>query len=487
MMNLYNVSAFFLQLFFLSFASAANDMTYVPLDPAQAAYGGYCMDGSPAGYYIRSGDDESLFVIKLKGGGACMTEEDCLARNGTTLGSSKKWEASMRGTDLLSGDCTENPSFCDATVVYVPYCTGDTHRGNNTEATSETWGLYIDGHANFAAVVDKLVSENGLGNADNVLLTGSSAGSIGALFNVDWLADRLPNTIVKAVPVAGWYFPGSLGGDLPEIHSPSDYPHFAAGENGNTLYDDVQGGVEIMDRFHTKDILPQACLDEYGVDKWWVCASAHNAYRFIKSQIFSVHTQYDKQQIFSANFAPMKPANDAEKDLVDQYVEMWGEATRTSLQQIKDGVSETTKPHADGVFSASCILHGTPTNVLIEKKNWMEIVHDWFFQEGLLEEYYQLIETCLESDRMLPCNEKESCRRIENKPKIPPKVKNCAQGLYNVGCLESFRPRDQCVMCAFENRPDLSAAKCNRKMVQIICAYGEENDLSALENEYTVN
>ena len=56
----------------------------------------------------------------------------------------------------------------------------------------------------------------GLGNADHVLLTGGSAGSIGTIFNVDWLAERLQNNaIVKAVPYAGWYSPGALDTDLP--------------------------------------------------------------------------------------------------------------------------------------------------------------------------------------------------------------------------------------------------------------------------------
>ncbi len=77
----------------MSFANADDDhdvinMTYVPL-PDTTSPGGRCMDGSMAGYYIHPGVDDSLFTIFLKGGGGCSTEESCIARNGTQLGSSR--------------------------------------------------------------------------------------------------------------------------------------------------------------------------------------------------------------------------------------------------------------------------------------------------------------------------------------------------------------------------------------------------------------
>ena len=53
---------------------------------------------------------------------------------------------------------------------------------------------------------------------------GGSAGAIGALFNVDWLSNRLPNANVKAAPYAGWYTPGALEDDLPEPFSIRLYP-----------------------------------------------------------------------------------------------------------------------------------------------------------------------------------------------------------------------------------------------------------------------
>ena len=58
------------------------------------------------------------------------------------------------------------------------------------------------------------------------------------------------------------------------------------------------------------------CLAAYSEDKWWACASAHFAYKYIKSPIFMVHTQYDSNQIFSGNAAPTVPSDDDELDTV---------------------------------------------------------------------------------------------------------------------------------------------------------------------------
>lgn len=70
-------------------------------------------------------------------------------------------------------------------------CTGDVHIGGRNTTSPDTWGLYFSGHSNLQSIVSHLLSTTTLGNADAVLLTGSSAGGMGTFHNVDWLADRL--------------------------------------------------------------------------------------------------------------------------------------------------------------------------------------------------------------------------------------------------------------------------------------------------------
>lgn len=461
---------------FLGTSVKAGDMTYVGL-PETTSPGGFCMDGSMAGYYIRIGSDPSLFVIHLRGGGGCSTEADCLARNGTYKGSSLLWEDSIKGDRLLDGNCATNPDFCDATAVHVPYCTGDAHTGSNTEISDDTWGLYFDGHSNFAAIVEHLITTYGMGDANNVLLTGGSAGSIGAYFNVDWLADRLGSEItVKGVPNAGWYNPGSLPDDLEDIFAPSDYDRFTAGENGNRFYDSIQllDGAINPDRTKAKNLLSSDCLADYAPNEWWACASLNIAYRYIKSPLFTIHSQYDTNQIFSTQgFAPKNP-DQSEVDSVERYIEMWGKATRASLQQILDNNTMTPKDSpGDGLFSTSCLSHGT-FSTSINGLTWLPIVRDWFFDFGKMTQSYRLMESCSvdEGNLELPCNQAKNC---QFKPKNY--LLDCAKTMIKFDCVESFGDKKKCLKCARRKKKKLAKVGCTKSSVKKLCKYANKNKI----------
>lgn len=478
------VSITTLSLLLVTFACAFNtngDMDLVLL-PESTSPGGRCMDGSMAGYYIRDGvEDSNLFVIYLKGGGACSTEEDCDKRLNTSLGSSDYWRDTNQGTGFLDADCTQNPSFCEATAVFVNYCTGDTHRGTRTQPSELTYGYYFDGHTNFAAIIDKLITEKGLDEPDTkVLLTGGSAGGIGAIFNIDWLADKLENASVKGVPVAGWYSPAALDYDLPEPFNPSDYEHFANNENGNSIYDAYMqdNSVVLPDLWGMKDMLSEECLVDHTDVFWFACASAHYAYPYIKSSLFNVHTQYDKNQLSSQNGAPLGPASTSEMDTVKEYMEMWGYATRQSLQLIVQDASDIEKSHPDGIFSASCMTHGTSRDTLIDGHNYMEIAHDWFFQNGEFEDQYKLIESCPEESDLgeqLPCNAAKNCQ-YDPLSRLPPMARTCLLEIDMAGCLETTVDNEkQCLQCLRDNKREIYQRGCRRvRLAKKICKYAHK-------------
>jgi len=458
-----------------------EDMMYVSL-PESTSPGGRCMDGTMAGYYVREGTDPNLFVINLAGGGACQDEVKCSARNGTRDGSSDFDLPSKGGKDLLDQRCNVNPGFCEATHVHVPYCTSDTHRGIREPSDDSSWysDYYFDGHSNFKAIIKELKGK-GLKNNKNkkVLLTGVSAGGIGAFFNADVLQEMIPKATVKTAPNAGWFTPGALPEDLPSIYSPSDYPNFKAGTNGNDLYDLIQKGEDPVDIWKMKENLPADCLENYLTstdDKWWACQSMHTAYRYIKAPIFAIQTQYDESHIFAGGGGAPKPhkiVDPSEEIIFKRYVDMMGEATRMSLQQILD--NEAVKAHPDGIFAASCKSHGNPADLtLANGKSWMEIVPDWFFRLGNLEEYYQQIEDCGtdQAGLVLPCNaESELCRFV-----IPdPMVVTCRQEVEKAGCLNKI-DEQKCLKCSNQNKKQIIAGGCSpikvaKKIIPGICEF----------------
>jgi len=468
-----------------AYAASDPDMFLVDL-PESTSPGGRCMDGTMAGYYIREGTNPSLFVIDLKGGGGCSTQETCDARINSVVGTSKNWNLDMVGKSFLDQDCDKNPDFCEATAVHIPYCTSDAHRGTNDQPSDLSFGYYFDGHLNFVAIIEKLVAEKGLGDATHVLLTGGSAGAIGALFNVDWLAARLSDAIVKTAPKAGWYSPNALDNDLPVPHYPSDFDHFSRGENGNPTYNLIEAGGAPVDVWKAKDSMSPDCLAAFSDDEWWRCMSARWAYKYIKSPIYMIHTQYDSNQIFSGNQAPLAPVDDNELDAVKRYIQMWGAATRESLEEtiLIDDVA-FPKAHSDGIFSASCITHGTPGNVAIDGYYAYPLVHDWFFQNGKYDEdSYKLIESCepLEGNEeyVIPCNSATVCAYKPNPGNgggDDMVVMRCAKSLNTEGCLQSFGSKTDCFKCARDNTDVLLEAGCTSNIVRSVCEYAEENDI----------
>merc|ERR1712048_1498456 len=109
---------------------------------------------------------------------------------------------------------------------------------------------------------------------------------------------------------------------------------------------------------------------------------------YIKSPLFNVHAQYDSNQIFSTQgFAPREP-DESEIDDVERYIEMWGKATRRSMQQVLDNTTMTVKEHPDGLFSTSCLEHGS-WGTAIDGQSWLPIFRDWFFGLGEMTEFHR--------------------------------------------------------------------------------------------------
>ena len=89
-------------------------------------YGAVCLDGSPAGYYLRKGSGEGAdkWILHLQGGGWCNNTESCSIRKDFPLGSSKHWPKSRALNGFLSDNSTVNPDFYNWNIVYVMYCDG---------------------------------------------------------------------------------------------------------------------------------------------------------------------------------------------------------------------------------------------------------------------------------------------------------------------------------------------------------------------------
>ncbi|EMS47505.1 hypothetical protein TRIUR3_18301 [Triticum urartu] len=179
------------------------------------AMGAVCMDGTPPAYHMDSGygAGKNRWIVHLEGGSWCESVGSCLYRKASRLGSSNLMNRQMYFGGILSSSPTENPDFFSWNRVMIRYCDGASFAGEGYDPRS---GLFSRGQRIFNAVIQHLLSM-GMSSADQVLLSGSSAGALAVVLHCDqfggFFAGR--GTTVKcladagffldAVNVAGWH------------------------------------------------------------------------------------------------------------------------------------------------------------------------------------------------------------------------------------------------------------------------------------------
>ena len=173
-----------------------------------------CLDGSLGGFYFEPYNDPSeanatKWVIFLQGGGECASNASCSAAAKSELGSSKYFAPSIEfdeGEYYASG-LPGNP-FASWNRVDIPYCSQDLFSGTRESTSPDTFGLYFSGHLIFESILQTLKDQYALDAATEVILTGVSAGGIGAWLNTNSLVTSFvpAGCRVTIAPIAGMYF-----------------------------------------------------------------------------------------------------------------------------------------------------------------------------------------------------------------------------------------------------------------------------------------
>ena len=173
----------------------------VLLHDAVEECGARCLDGTPAGFYMERGSDPKRFVVHLQGGGWCVNASDCRDRAGTHLGSSTNYSGikddvlSGGAHGLLSNSSDTNPVFANATKVWVMYCDGASVSGQRSapvvnDDTQVAAPLYYRGKAILDAVLAELLGPQGMSGAEQLVVTGCSAGALAVHLHLDYIAQQ---------------------------------------------------------------------------------------------------------------------------------------------------------------------------------------------------------------------------------------------------------------------------------------------------------
>jgi hypothetical protein len=177
-----------------------------------------CAHGSEFEFYARPADSDRV-LIYLYGGGACWDAEGCVEDSGIYAGTIGPERHPSRLHGILAVDDDANP-VADHTIVAIPVCTGDVHLGDNDveyildeeggEARSFT--VHHRGMPNAMAAVNWLLSD---GAPSEVVVAGSSAGSLAVPFYASVIARRLPDSRVVGIgDDAGSYRRGAMAASV---------------------------------------------------------------------------------------------------------------------------------------------------------------------------------------------------------------------------------------------------------------------------------
>jgi hypothetical protein len=175
--------------------------TYTDID------GAVSRDGSPAGFYYRpSATGNKNLIIYLAGGGACQDNFFCnmnppnkdFSLTAESIGSGvfnvvgpsdEAQDPSLeRWNSGIFKDDPANP-VKDWNAVFIPYVTGDVFAGAKPNATvPDVEGTFqFVGRTNMLKFVSRIVPT--FKDAEVVVLTGSSAGGLGALLTAPFIMD----------------------------------------------------------------------------------------------------------------------------------------------------------------------------------------------------------------------------------------------------------------------------------------------------------
>lgn len=216
--------------------------------------GAKCRDGSGTGFGIRPQTGSDKLVIYLEGGGACFNGTTCGINPGS-FGSSAfgAWQGSVGNSGIFDTGNDENP-VKDWNMIYVPYCSGDVHSGNASTidvpgALSPKDQEFV-GYANIYLYLKRIIPT--FPGVTKVLLTGISAGGVGAAYNYDRVAQAFCPTPVILVddsgpPMADDYLAPCLQARWRELWNwkqtlPADCPECTGADGGGIVnYVDYMG------------------------------------------------------------------------------------------------------------------------------------------------------------------------------------------------------------------------------------------------------
>lgn len=156
--------------------------TIIPMDGETT-----CSRDTPFQFFARRGTSSNL-MIYFQGGGACWSPVTCM--EGGTFDPSVTDDEFEHYDGIFNLTHPNNP-LANYNMVFIPYCTGDIHIGEQFVNYWDGISIAHNGYQNSVAVLDWVYQT--FPTPSRVLTTGSSAGAYGAIYHSADIITQYPN------------------------------------------------------------------------------------------------------------------------------------------------------------------------------------------------------------------------------------------------------------------------------------------------------
>ena len=226
-----------------------------------------------------------------------------------------------------------------------------------------TFGLWISGHNSIEALIDDFSSTNRSGHnmampGSTVILSGGSAGGIGAFNNVDFVADKLPNSLVLGAPVGG--FP-------PEVN-------WYTGKGSTVPDEDARDSSFWKNEAFWGSYQQEKCVAELSpVNETDLCTVPYRLYDHLKTPVFIVEAITDAVVMCGFEGLPCKPEDLLLADVRDFIDDYAANFTQSAARLFTD-------TPRNGLFAASCLMHTgfELTEPLVNGTNAIDATFEWY-------------------------------------------------------------------------------------------------------------
>ena len=166
-----------------------------------------CANGSDTGIGVNITSKSDDVLVFLEGGGACWDGGTCYGGKSISTyltGYNKVAFDTDPQRVLFATSRGRNNPFRDMNMIYVPYCTGDVHAGNNV-VTYSYLGIKHETHhvgrKNLEIVLSRVAAT--FPSAKNVWVAGDSAGGFGAALSLPLAKQSFPEAQLGIIDDSG--------------------------------------------------------------------------------------------------------------------------------------------------------------------------------------------------------------------------------------------------------------------------------------------